>query len=291
MSLPYSFKLALSSLRHEKWINLLSMLTIAAGLLFIAVMLLVLFNIDVMTRKLPEKFSVMVYLRDNLQQQEIDAVVAGVRGEPAVERVIFIPKDEALKELKASLKNTEYVLDGLGENPLPDSIEIKLKSEFLGPESVKKLSRKLTGFSEVSEIEYGEKFLSSVQAVRTAITSVGLVLLVVLASGMVFVCYSTVKILFYRKYEEIETYKLLGATKTFIRTPFLIEGAAIGVCGGIMSLLALISFYYAVIFELSGAFPLLKAIQFPMEISFALPVAGLFLGMVGATIAIGRIRY
>ena len=69
----------------------------------------------------------------------------------------------------------------------------------------------------------------------------GLVLVTILSTGIIFVCYSTVKILFYRRTEEIETFKLLGATKGFIRTPFFIEGAVIGACGGLLSLLCCFS--------------------------------------------------
>jgi len=263
----------------------------AAGLLFTAITLLAVYNIDLMTRKLPEKFSVMLYLKDSIAPEEINALVEGIKKDPAVERVLFIPKDEAFRELKTNLRNTEYVLDGLGENPLPDAIEIKLKAQFLGPEPVKTFTAKLKERGGISEIEYGEKFLSSLHSLKTGMNVIGLIFLIVLSAGMIFVCYSTVKILFYRKEEEIKTYKLLGATKGFIRTPFLIEGAVIGICGGLFSFLAIVSLYYTFIFRLSQTFPFLNSIHFPLEMSLALPVAGLFIGMAGAIIAIGRIRY
>jgi cell division transport system permease protein len=291
MSLPYSFKLAINSILHEKWINLLSMLSMAAGLLFTAITLLAVYNINLITRNLPEKFSVMLYLQDTIAPSERDALIESIKKDPAVERVLFIPKDEAFRELKANLRNTEYVLDGLGENPLPDSIEIKLKAQFLGPEQVKTFTAKLKELGGISEIEYGEKFLSSLHSLRTGMNFIGLIFLIVLSAGMIFICYSTIKILFYRKDEEIKTYKLLGATKGFIRTPFLVEGAVIGICGGLFSLLAIVSLYYTFISRLSHTFPFLRSILFPLEMSLALPVAGLFIGIAGAIIAIGRIRY
>jgi cell division transport system permease protein len=291
MSIPYSFRVAISSLLHEKWINFLSMLTMAIGLLFTAITLLTVYNIDLMTKKLPEKFSIMLYLKDSLAREEIDTLIEGIRQDPTVDRVLFIPKDEAFRELKATLRNTEYILDGLGENPLPNSIEIKLKAQLLGPESVKKLTAKLKGQEGISEIEYGEKFLASLHSVRKGMNTIGLVFLIVLSAGMIFICYSTVKILFYRKDEEIKTYKLLGATKGFIRTPFLIEGAVIGTGGGLISFITIISFYYTFIFNLSQTFPLLNSMHFPLELFLALPAAGLLIGIAGAIIAIGRIRY
>jgi cell division transport system permease protein len=291
MALPYSFRLAIQSILHEKWINLLSILTIAAGLLFTAITILSVYNIDLATRKLPEKFSVMLYLGENISPQEIEQIMNTARRDSAVESAKFIPRDEALKELKKTLKDTSFLLEGLGENPLPDSVEIKFKSDEVGPETVRKIAAKLREFSGVREIEYGERFLSSIYSLRMGMKTVGIMIVIVMSAGMLFVCYSTVKILFYRKEREIETYKLLGATKGFIRTPFLIEGGVIGLSGGFLSFLAMLTLYYFVVLRLSLTFPLFKFIVFPIDLSFAIPLSGLFLGITGAAIAIGRIRY
>jgi cell division transport system permease protein len=291
MALSYSFRLAAQSILHEKWINLLSILTIATGLFFLSITLLSVYNIDVATEKLPERFSVMLYLNDNVSPQEKENIMNALRKNYTVERVKFISKDEALKELKTTLKDTEYVLDDLGENPLPDSIEIKFKSEAIGPAVVKNLSSELRALKGVSEIEYGEDYLSSLYSVRRGTKAVGILFIIVMSAGMLFVCYSTVKILFYRREREIETYILLGATKGFIRTPFLIEGAVIGLFGGILSLFGILTLYYLVVLKLGMAFPIFKFIIFPIDMSYTIPLAGLVLGIIGAAIAIGRIRY
>lgn len=291
MSVLFSFQLATRSILHEKWINLLSILTIAAGILITALTLLSVYNIDIATKTLPEKFSVMLYLKDNLSQDDIKNITNAAKNESSVEKVKYISKDDAMKELKATLKDTEYVLEDLDENPLPDSLEIKLKSDAVGPETVKNLTAKLTKISGVQEIEYGEKFLSSVYSLRKGIKTVGMAFIMIMSAGMVFVCYSTVKILFYRKGREIETYKLLGATKTFIRAPFFIEGAVIGFLGGLLGLFGLLALYYLIILKLGLLFPMFSTIIFPINMSFILPLAGFLLGITGAGIAIGRIRY
>ena len=291
MSMSYSFRLAVQSLLHDKWINFLSVLTIAVGLLFTAITLLTVFNISLATKDLPEKFSIMLYLKEDLSQQDIETLMKTARKDPSVEKVKYITKEEAWKELKASLKNTDYVLEGVGENPLPDTLEIKLKSEAISPEAVKKLTASLKAMKGVSEIEYGEKFLSSIYSLSMGIKTVGAILIIIMSAGTLFVCYSTVKILFYRKNREIETYKLLGASKGFIRAPFIIEGAVIGFSGGILSLIGIFILYYLVFLKVSLAFPIFKSFLFPINMLYALPAAGLLLGITGAVFAIGRIRY
>ena len=289
--IPYSFRLAAQSILHERWINLLSVLTIAACLLITAFVVLFVYNVDAFTKKLPEKFSMMLYLKDDLSGAGVENILNTVRRDDAVEAVKYIPKDEALKELKAELKDATYVLEGLEENPLRNSIEIKLKKNVLGPEAVKRLSTKIKAIEGVAEVEYGEKFLSTIYSIIMGIRALGIIFIAIMSVGVIFVCYSTVKILFYRKKEEIETYKLIGATKGFIRAPFVIEGATIGFCGGLLSLIGLLSLYYILFLKLSLSIPLFRTIIFPSQISPLLPLAGLLLGMTGAVIAIGRIRY
>jgi len=291
MSMSYSFRLAVQSLLHDKWINLLSVLTISVGLLFTAITMLTVFNVSLATKDLPEKFSIMLYLKEDLPQQDMETLMKTARKDPSVEKVKYIPKEDAWKELKTSLKNTDYVLEGVGENPLPDTVEIKMKSETISPETVKKLTASLKAIKGVSEIEYGEKFLTSIYSLSMGIKTVGAMLIIIMSAGTLFVCYSTVKILFYRKNKEIETYKLLGASKGFIRAPFIIEGAVIGLSGGVLSLIGILMLYYLVLLKVSLAFPIFKSFIFPINMSFALPAAGLLLGMTGAVFAIGRIRY
>jgi len=291
MSLPYAFRLALQSILRERWIYLLSVLTIAAGLLFTTATALFVYNIDEATRRLPEKFSVILYLTDTASEEDRDIIMNTARKQAGVEKVIFIPKDQALKELKTMLKDSSFILEGLGENPLPDAVEIKLQTASFGPEPVKRLIESLQGVRGVQEIEYGDQFLSAIQALRTGMNRIGMTIVVIMTIGMLFVCYSTVKILFYRREREIETYKLLGATSRFIRTPFLLEGAIIGVAAGVASLAGILSFYYLLIVKLGETFPLLKLLSFPPALSLALPISGLMIGMAGAVIALGRIRY
>jgi cell division transport system permease protein len=291
MTSPFAFRLALQSLFHEKWINLLSVLTIASGLLIAALTALSLYNINATIKRLPGKVSIMLYLKDNLTREKVEHIIDTVKKNTSVNTVKYISKDEALKELKSMLKDSSYILAGLGENPLHDSVQIRLKGDVAGPETAKKLASEMAKMEGIDDAEYGEKFLDSLYSFGIGIRAAGILFIMVMFGGVIFVCYSTVKILFYRKKEEIETYKLLGATKKFIRSPFIIEGAAIGLCGGFLSLVVILSLHYIVFLKLSLSIPLFRAIVFPVSLSPLLPLTGFLLGMSGAAIAIGRIRY
>jgi len=291
MPTSYAFKLAMQSLRKDKWINLLSMLTIFAGLFIISISFFVFYNIEIATRNLPEKFSLVAYLDTNLGQEKIDQVISAVKSKRAVSSVKFISREEAFREMKGMLKNSQYVLEGLEDNPLPDSLEVKLRRDAMGAESVKQLAEETKSINGVSEVDYGEKFLAILQNIKAGVKITGLILAIILCTGIVFVCYSTVKILFYRRTDEIETFKLLGATKGFIRAPFIIEGAAIGTTAGLTSLAAVFLLHHFLFLKLIISVPLFKTVLFPSSVFFLLPVIGMFLGIFGAAIALGRLKY
>jgi cell division transport system permease protein len=233
----------------------------------------------------------MLYLEDNLPAEKLDSVIDTLKKNRAVLSVKYISKEDAMKELKGILKNSNYVFEGLGENPLPDTLEVKLRKESIGPDAAKKLAEEALKTKGIKEVEYGEKLVSALHTLKVGLNTIGSILIVILSTGIIFVCYSTVKILFYRKKEEIETFKLLGATKRFIRTPFIIEGAVIGTAGGAISLVGILTFYYIVILKLSITMPVFKTLLFPSYLFTLLPFMGMFLGISGAAIALGRLKY
>lgn len=261
------------------------------GLLLMTTVMLTTYNLDLFTKKLPKRFSVMAYLKDSLSESEAKNIADTIKGHSYVEKIRYISKADALKELKLSMRNADYIFEGLEENPLPPSIEIGLKKEAVGPESVRLFTAEIKKIKGIDDVQYGEKFLYSIHSIKSGMEVIGAILTTIMTAGIIFICYSTVKILFYRRKEEIETLKLLGATRAFIRAPFVIEGGTIGTIGGFASMFIVLVLYYVVLRKLSMEVPILSHIAFPFEIFLSLPVAGLFLGISGSMIAIGRIRF
>ena len=116
-------------------------------------------------------------------------------------------------------------------------------------------------------------------------------LIIALSLAVLFVCYSTVKILFYRKMAEVDTLRLLGATRGFIRAPFVLEGGIIGLCGGLISAAAVVGVVYAGFRKLEASLPMAGSLNMPPELLYWLPLTGLCLGVIGSMFAIGRIKY
>lgn len=287
----YHISAAVKSLWREKWINLLCALSIAMGLFLTAIAVLGVYNIERATGKLPEKFSLTVYLKDGLNTDDVQHIMEEIKKSPAVKSIDYTSKDDALKDLKATLRNSEYILEGLDENPLPASMTVGLNRASVTDKSVGELVRNIQALKGVAEVEYGRKLLSVIESVKKNFELLGGLLISALAVAIIFVCYSTVKILFYRRMQEVETLKLLGATSWFIRAPFIMEGGFIGLGGGLISAFGVAVVVYAGYRKLEASMPLIGALSMPMELLYWLPAVGFCLGVTGSLIAIGRIKF
>ncbi len=287
----YSFKVALRSLWFYRWINLLSILSIATGLFIFGVVLFSLYNIERATHRAPEKFTITVFLKDRAKESEIQSLVNRLSDEKLISRVKYISKDEALRELKESLKDAAYVLEGLDENPLFPSIEIKLKEDAFNRRDVDYFIKRLRRLDVVEDVFYGEDIFSSIKSLYRNFRVASILLIVLFSVAIVFVSYSTVKILFFKRAEEIEIYKLLGATKGFIRGPFIFEGTMIGLFGGLIGSAGLLALFDLLKGLGNPEIPLVRMLVLPPEIVAVIPVSGLILGLIGSVIAIGRLRY
>lgn len=288
--MSYALKTAIAGLWHEKWINVLCSFTIAAGLLLISLAAFTVFNVHIATQQIPNRFSVMIFLKDSVKERPGE-LINQLRGIEGVKNARYISNTEAFRDLKAAINDPDLVLDDLEENPLPSSIELKLRNEYVTTAEVARIAASAAKFSEVDDVHFASNLLRVIQAIRRYTGGLGLGLMLVLTGAVLFVSYSTVKILLYRKLDEINTLKYLGATKSFIRAPFLMEGAFIGMAAGFAALAALVLFHTAMIINLGGHLPVIKTLVLPLAMLPAIPVAGLIVGITGAYMAVGKIRF
>lgn len=287
----FQVKSAIGGMNREKWINFISILTIATGLLMAAVAYLTVYNVKLAAGRLPERFSITVFLDDTLPENEAKAVAGAVKKLNSVKDATYMSKEEALYELKQTLADADYILEGLAENPLSASLDVKLTEGAVTSDTVRTVAEDIKKVKGVALVEYGEKLLSVIQTAQGYADTLGTGFLAVIGAGIIFVCYSTVKILLYRKRDEIEILKVLGATKWFIRGPFIIEGGLIGTLAGITASSGLVALKIFLFDQMTVTMPILKSLGAPPDILLILPFGGLLIGVFGALMAVGMIRY
>jgi cell division transport system permease protein len=290
MEFSYSTSTAFQSLFREKWINLLSSITVAASLLVSAVAIISIYNFEIFTQALPERFTMVVYLQDKLEQQDIQKLTASLQEKSYVAGTKYISKEQALAELKRSLKEVSNVFEGLEDNPLSSAIEVRLKRETVSATSAKSIAAEIKKIPGVADINYEEKIAETVYLIKTSVENLSLFILGVIIFIVLFVISSTVKILFYRRKNEIEIIKLLGATGGFIRAPFLIEGGVIGFLGGFFAFIGAIGFYFLTTEVFSQFMPILNKMVMPFEVVACIPLVGLLMGLAGSLISVGKLK-
>jgi len=288
--LSYALSTAISGLWREKWVNFLCTFTIAAGLLIISLASLVVYNVHVAMKRMPDRFSIMVFLDEGIKERPV-RLLNGLESIEGVSAAKFISSEEALRDLRSAVDDPDLVLGGLEGNPLPPSVELRLDRSAVTDETVSLIAEKASALEGVDDVYYASNILRVIQSVRLYAKGTGLALVIILGTAVLFVSYSTVKILLYRKQDEMDTLKYLGATKGFIRAPFLLEGAFMGTMAGVMALLGLGLLYWAAVFRLGGTLPILNTLELPLAILAALPAVGLAIGATGAHLAVGKIRF
>ena len=291
--LLYSIQSALKNLWAEKWINLLTTLSVGIGLLILSTFVTVTLNMDSVLKRWGRSFGIVVYLDDAISAEATGTVREFFKQDPDILEVNYISDDEALKALRTILGEDASILENLESNPLPSSFELKLKRELLEPVFVKKKAEEIKKMSGIAEVQYGEKWLTSLNTVSKIMKASSIFLGGAILIAIIFITYNTIKIFFYRRKEEIETLKLLGATKSFIRLPFLIEGLVIGIIGGIIGSLALFGIHSLIIAKGFNFMPSVRAIiiSIPVEIFLSIPIVGALMSIAGSFFAVGKIRY
>ncbi|MDH4028019.1 MAG: ABC transporter permease, partial [Nitrospirota bacterium] len=233
--LIYSLQTAFKSLWHEKWVNILTILSISISLLIISAFAAITLNADSVLKSWSKSFGLVVYLNEDLSTDEENALRAFFEKDRDIVEVKYISRDRAAEELHQIMGADAGLIDELQNNPLPASFELKLRPELLEPSIVMHKAAEIKQTQGVEDVQYGEKWLSSLSTVTNIMKISATFLGIAIFIAVVFITYNTIRILFYRRNEEIETLKLLGATKGSIRLPFLIEGAFIGVTSGVIS--------------------------------------------------------
>jgi cell division transport system permease protein len=289
----YSLNTAFKNLWREKWINILTALTISVGLLILGTFVLITINMDNTLKRWSKGFGLIVYLEEKTGADEEKILREYFQKDPDIVDIEYISKDSALKDMKETLGEMSSILEGFKDNPLLSSFELKLKREMLAPAKISQKAEQIKQLSHVEDVQYGEKWLSSLNTMAKGMMVIVVLLGGVILTAIAFSTYSTIKILFYRRTDEIETLKLLGATRSFIRLPFLIEGLSIGFSGGIAGFLGLTAIYYFSSGKIIEFMPMMNGIItfFPSKSYPAWPLAGAFMSLVGSIFAIGKIRY
>jgi cell division transport system permease protein len=286
----YFLRRAVSNIMEQRLIHFISMGTITISFLLLGAFVLLVFNLNEWLVNRGRSLSMSVYLEDGISVERREQVRDALQGLPGAELQGFVSKDKAMEDLKEAFGAQASLLDGFRENPLPASFEVTfIEKDFrhLDPGAVKTEIEALQG---VDEVQYSEQWIERFEGFLYMIQAGGVIIGGLLCLAVLFITTNTIKLTIYARRDELEIYKLVGATDRFVKAPFLIEGAVQGFVGGFAALAGLYGVYKLVSLKplYASGFPALKVVFFPVGVSTGLVLLGVFLGLTGGFIAVGR---
>jgi cell division transport system permease protein len=234
---------ALRDINDNRFLNGVAMLTVALSVLIAGAFLLIWTNLNHWMTASESNIRIMVYLKDGSTEAQSQDTTYLIQGFDGVQKVEFISRAQALSEFKTQLKHQASLLDGLRENPLPDSFEVELKKGAVRLNQIESIADQITRMPAVESVEYGQQWMERFASLLNLFRFAGMILggIFFIASGLIVA--NTARLVLYSRRDEVEIMRLVGATDLFIKVPFYIEGMIQGAFGGGIGLLAVYAAY------------------------------------------------
>ncbi|UCG65833.1 MAG: ABC transporter permease [Deltaproteobacteria bacterium] len=285
----YFVRQAMRNMVENRLVHLIGLGTMVIAFLMFDAFILILVNLNAWTQEQGRSLTMSIYFKGDPERAVIENIKKELLQYP-VSITDFISKDDALKSLRKQLGEKAGLLDGLGENPLPASLEIVLSRDVSGDSLPYELKTRLERIHGIDEVQYSQEWVERFQAIMGAVKIIGLVFGGLLFLAALFIITNTVKLTIYSRKDEIEILKLVGATNRFVKIPFLIEGSIQGFLGGSVALIVLFLVYVAIItkVDLSIGFASLDIIFLSPQFILLLLLMSSIIGFIGSTVSLGR---
>ena len=243
-------KRAIEDIRNNPMITLVTIVTIALSVLIVSAFALFYANIGKMLSTWQEGIRIIAYLKIDATEAQIAEFQKYLSQIPELDQIQFIPRDQALEQLREQLKHQESLLTHLRGNPLPDSFELSARSQEGNWDKIEALAFRIKSFDLVEDVEYGQKWLQRIAQMVELFRLAGYGLGVVFLIAGVFIVANTIRLVLYSRKEEIEIMRLVGAANNFIQAPFYLQGLILGGLGGVGGVVILMTAYLTITVKL-----------------------------------------
>jgi cell division transport system permease protein len=277
-----TFREAMLTFKRAPLLSVLSVTTIAFSLFVLGLFGLVVVNLQGALRGVEERVEIVAYLLPGTPIESTAQALKDIEAFPEVQTATYVSEDDALARARAELVEFRDVLRELERNPLPASIEVKLRAGFRDTEHVSTVADRLRGFGFVDDVRFGRDWVEKLDRLRQLAAAVGIVVGAAFAVVAVIIIGTTIRMAVLQRGREIAIMRLVGATDGFIRRPFLLQGAIKGVLGGAVAIGLSFGAYLLINRYL------LQSEFFTKEQAIAIVAFGAIIGFLGSATSVGR---
>lgn len=291
MNANYFVRRAIKGVNEYRLLAAVTVATVATVLLLAGVFLIVIGNLSSVLDRWGKDVQVSCYLRGDISDGEIFQIKSEIEEMEEVSSVIFVSKTDALERFGEAIEGMDRILADLDSNPLPASLEVRLKPSFQNPALVKEVASRLSR-PEFEDLDYSQEWVERFHTFLALLRLSAIVLGVLLLLAAIFLISSTIRLAIYARREELQVIQLVGGTRWFARIPFLVEGAILGTAGAVVALALLGLVYRYAFVQVQDSLGMLlddDVINFlPLSVLAGLVFAGLAAGLLGAGTSVAR---
>jgi cell division transport system permease protein len=273
---------AFLTFRRAPLLSALSVTTIAFSLFVVGLFGLVAVNLQRALTSVAERVEVVAYVLSGTPGEAVAIALKDIEAFPEVQSATYVSEEEALVRARAELAEFQNQYRELERNPLPASIEVRMRPGFRDAEHVNDVADRLRGFGFVDDVRYGRDWVETLDRLRRIAAAVGLVVGAAFAIVAIIIIGTTIRMAVLQRGREIAIMRLVGATDGFIRRPFLLQGAIKGTAGGLVA----VALSYAAYMLISRY--LLQLTFFSRPQALAIVGFGLVIGFLGSALSVGR---
>lgn len=216
----------------NRFLSVATILVLVACLIIVGTGSLIFLNINSLLDLIEGQNVVMVYVEDEATDYETESLGLQLQNMNNIKNVEFVPREDAFENQKEQFGDKAALLEGLSPEILPDAYKVVVDDLSMFDSTVKEI-RKLESVLQVRE---NSDLASKVETIRNAVSYISLGIIAILFFVSMFIVSNTIRITIYNRRLEISIMKAVGATNSFIRWPFLVEGMLLGVISAVVSL-------------------------------------------------------
>lgn len=273
----------------NRLMSVASIAVLMSCLVMIGCAVLIYFNIDSLLKNIEAQNVIMVFVEKDADDATVNEVQKNIEKLDNIENIRFVSKENAYATVLESLGENASVLSGVDNAFLPDAFEITVTDMQFFSKTV----RELKEIPHVGSLRENSDLASRLEKVRTAVTYVSIGVIILLMIVSLFIIANTVRITMFTRKLEISIMKAVGATNSFIRWPFLIEGVTIGIISAVLAMGILYLIYFLASDALLSIFGILGGTlvnfwDYAAYIFAAFLGVSVFTGGLGSVFSIGK---
>lgn len=290
-SFRYLFKEGFRNTWSNRMMSIASICVLMSCLVLIGCASMIFLNIESLLGRIEEENVVMVYIQDDTSDADISAMDTQLKGLDNVKEVEFVPKEDAWADQLSTMEEAQaqFFTEISSDIPLPDAFKVTVDDLTYFDQTVSQIEQ----LDHIDTIRENKDLAEKLVTIRHGVEVISIVIVAVLLAISVFIISNTIKLTVYSRRLEISIMKSVGATNSFVRLPFVVEGMILGIISGVISLGLVWAFYEFAIHQFSDLLSSLQldALNFA---DYALPMLGIFIaigivtGVGGALISMGR---